>query len=298
MDTFKVENKRFLRQKVNPVLELLLTELMKSQPEDPVTFMKEWLNTTGRGIEDRNDDRLKSRPEGIESSEESAEEELYDEYDEEQEFLALKKQQENRGMRQSVCAEVYGEHNKREAFKPPVYAKSEDQRDRIVKKLNQNFMFSKLEEREKNVIVLAMQSKEFKKGDKVIEEGDQGAELYVVDSGTLDCFKVNKKSGENVKLKTYQPGEAFGELALLYNAPRAASIIANEDCALFSLDRESFNHIVKDAAVKQRQKYYDFISKVEILESLDDYEKNKICDCLQVQNFKAGDFIIHEVLFK
>ncbi len=50
-------------------------------------------------------------------------------------------------------------------------------------------------------------------------------------------------------LKTYVPGEAFGELALLYNAPRQASIKAKEDCVLYALDRETFNNIVKEAAM-------------------------------------------------
>lgn len=48
--------------------------------------------------------------------------------------------------------------------------------------------------------------------------------------------------------KNLLKGEAFGELALLYNAPRAATIIAKTKSVLFALDRECFNHIVKDAA--------------------------------------------------
>jgi cAMP-dependent protein kinase regulator len=50
-------------------------------------------------------------------------------------------------------------------------------------------------------------------------------------------------------LKEYQPGEAFGELALLYNAPRAATITAKVDCVLWTLDRQTFTHIVKEAAM-------------------------------------------------
>jgi len=45
------------------------------------------------------------------------------------------------------------------------------------------------------------------------------------------------------------PGDAFGELALLYNAPRAATITAKVDCILWSLDRPTFTNIVKDAAM-------------------------------------------------
>ena len=46
----------------------------------------------------------------------------------------------------------------------------------------------------------------------------------MVEEGGLDCFKRFTKDGENKHLKVYYPGESFGELALLYNAPRAASI--------------------------------------------------------------------------
>ena len=89
-------------------------------------------------------------------------------------------------------------------------------------------------------------------GDVVIEQGDDGDLFYVIDQGQLDCTKQYKKKPEPTYLKTYEPGESFGELALLYNAPRAASIKAKTDCILFGLDRDCFNHIVKEAASKKR----------------------------------------------
>ena len=61
------------------------------------------------------------------------------------------------------------------------------------------------------------------------------------------------------------PGEAFGELALLYNAPRAASISASENSDLWALDRRTFNHIVKDSAQEKREKYEQFLTQVSIL---------------------------------
>jgi cAMP-dependent protein kinase regulator len=50
-----------------------------------------------------------------------------------------------------------------------------------------------------------------------------------------------------VYLKSYNPGEVFGELALLYNAPRAATIVAKTNAELWSLDRRTFSHIVSDS---------------------------------------------------
>jgi cAMP-dependent protein kinase regulator len=66
-------------------------------------------------------------------------------------------------------------------------------------------------------------------------------------------------------LKTFVSGEVFGELALLYNAPRAATITAKTNAHLWVLDRNTFNYIVKDAASRKREKYEEFLKSVSIL---------------------------------
>ncbi len=107
-------------------------------------------------------------------------------------------------------------------------------------------MFNALDEKEFEIILDAMSEMKVKKGEQIIKEGDVGDQLYVVESGTLECTKLI--DNQQKFLKNYEAGEVFGELALLYNVPRAANINAKEDAHLWILDRNTFNHIVKFAA--------------------------------------------------
>lgn len=93
-------------------------------------------------------------------------------------------------------------------------------------------------------------------------------------------------------LKRYEPGEAFGELALLYNAPRAATITSDNESLLYVLDRQTFNHIVKDAAIRKREKYEAFLAQVDLLKTMDNYERSQVAEAFRDVRFKAGDYII------
>jgi cAMP-dependent protein kinase regulator len=180
----------------------------------------------------------------------SEDEEDEEEQDQVDQLIAQKKNaMAAKGQRSSVSAEVYGMFNKKDAFKARVIPKSEEQRERIKKKIMQSFLFNSLEEKEQGTVLDAFEERKYVKGDYVIKQGDQGDVLFLIESGTLNCYKTFKKEEGDKFLKVYNPGEAFGELSLLYNAPRAASIIANEDCICWALDRECFNNIVKDAAM-------------------------------------------------
>jgi cAMP-dependent protein kinase regulator len=81
---------------------------------------------------------------------------------------------------------------------------------------------------------------------------------------------------------------------LLYNAPRAATITSIEDCVLWKLDRDTFNHIVKDSAQKKRDKYEAFLEKVQIFATMEPYERSKLADAFTERKYKAGECIIKE----
>ena len=67
------------------------------------------------------------------------------------------------------------------------------------------------------------------------------------------------------------------------------------DSICFSLDRECFNHIVKEGSIKRRERYEETLKKVDLLSSMDPYERTHLCDGLKEMKVKTGDIIIKEV---
>lgn len=67
----------------------------------------------------------------------------------------------------------------------------------------------------------------FAPGALIIEEGSQGQEAYVVERGQVSVFKTIKD--RTVTIGTVKPGGIFGEMALIDNQPRMASVVADEE---------------------------------------------------------------------
>ena len=85
-------------------------------------------------------------------------------------------------------------------------------------------------------------------GDKIIVQGDVIAErFFLLESGQCDIF-VKKGSGNPIKVHTVLPGGFFGELALLYNAPRAATVVSVGESKLWALDRGTFKNCMARAS--------------------------------------------------
>lgn len=94
---------------------------------------------------------------------------------------------------------------------------------------------------------------------------------------------------------TITSGGSFGELALMYNAPRAATVVCSSETAtLWALDRVTFRTILMEHTSKKRRMYEKFLSEVPILVSLEGYERSKIADALEERLYEEGEDVVRE----
>jgi cAMP-dependent protein kinase regulator len=302
----------YLNKKIRPIIEALAEAVVQDEPEDPHAFMIQWLQVYSgqRNIGDVNSEKkelqnlrkelkkLEAKYKhhddecGVESASDNEPDEDQDQVDE---LISINAKRGNQQKaRSSVSAEVYGFHNQKKEFVAKVNPKKDDQFKRLEEVVKKSFIFNNLDENELKTVLDAVEEARFKVGDKIITEGERGDVLFIVEKGELNCTKVLKKGESPTFLKTYNEGDSFGELALLYNAQRAATITAKTNAILWTLDSETFNHIVKDAAIKKREQYEEFLKGMEILKDINPYELSQICDALKSHTYNVGEKIINE----
>lgn len=150
-------------------------------------------------------------------------------------------------------------------------------------------------------IVDVLEHKQYEVQDTLIQEGDEGWSFFVITEGAAAASKVI--NGIDIVVKTYGPGGYFGELALLTNQPRAASVRAIEPgpCKCVRLARSAFTRVtgyemMDMATVKEetRNKYKEYLAQVPIFVELAPYEIEKMVDALENCAFNNGDTIIRE----
>ncbi|KAL3233472.1 hypothetical protein RNJ44_03512 [Nakaseomyces bracarensis] len=166
--------------------------------------------------------------------------------------------------------------------------KSEEQLKRLEKSIGKNFLFNKLDSDSKKLVINCLEEKKVSKGTEIIKQGDEGDYFYVVESGTVE-FYVNDQ-----KVNTSGAGSSFGELALMYNSPRAATVLAQTDCTLWALDRLTFRKILLGSSFKKRLMYDDLLKNMDVLKSLTTYDRAKLADALDTKIYEAGEVIIKE----
>uniref|UniRef100_A0A7S1V2J1 cGMP-dependent protein kinase n=1 Tax=Grammatophora oceanica TaxID=210454 RepID=A0A7S1V2J1_9STRA len=173
-------------------------------------------------------------------------------------------------------------------FVTPHYPKSDAAIQFIDSSLADNFIFASLSPRERRSLIDAMKLESVSAGTIVIQQGEVGDYFYVVEEGHVS-FSVD---GNHVG--ACSRGASFGELALLYNCPRAATCLANTECRLWKVDQQTFRHMLANNTANQQKDVHEVLRKVPFLSELDDRDLVKISDALTTVQFPMGERIINK----
>ncbi|XP_053543929.1 cAMP-dependent protein kinase type I-beta regulatory subunit isoform X3 [Ictalurus punctatus] len=190
-----------------------------------------------------------------------------------------------RRRRGGVSAEVYTEEDA-VSYVRKVIPKDYKTMTALAKAISKNVLFVHLDDNERSDIFDAMFPVTHIAGETVIQQGDEGDNFYVIDQGEVDVY-VN---GEWVT--SIGEGGSFGELALIYGTPRAATVKAKTDLKLWGIDRDSYRRILMGSTLRKRKMYEEFLSKVSILESLEKWERLTVADALEPVQFEDGEKIV------
>jgi cAMP-dependent protein kinase regulator len=197
--------------------------------------------------------------------------------------------------RVSVSAEsVDPAHLRQQRSQLLVSEKSPDVTVRLLGVVSKSPLLRTLDEEQRDILVRAFTGPIMKEaGETIIQQGDIGDVFYLLEDGLVNVF-VQKKGEDSKQVHTYKGGDAFGELAIMYNAPRAATCVAQDDCKLWALDRHSYRSIVIDAAMQKRETYCGFLSRVPILQTLTEMEVMTLADALREEKYSDGETVCYQ----
>lgn len=175
-----------------------------------------------------------------------------------------------------------------EEFESRLIRKSEEQVEFIDQALEDNFIFASLTDEERRLLIDAMESFEVAAGKMVITQGTTGDYFYVLYEGQVS-FLVDKQL-----VGSSGPGGSFGELALLYNCPRGASVVAETPCKLWRVDQKTFRFMLANNQSSQQKDINETLKKVPFLSDLQDFDLMRISDALRKVQYEPGERIINK----
>jgi signal transduction histidine kinase len=112
----------------------------------------------------------------------------------------------------------------------------------ILEELRQIPLFADLSEEDLEQLYRMAETVSIPAGQLVLQEGDQGDSLYVVLTGELEVTK--RQGSQDILLAVYMPGQFFGEMALLEQAPRSASVRTLQESRLLVISQAAFQTLL------------------------------------------------------
>lgn len=120
-------------------------------------------------------------------------------------------------------------------------------------------------------LVQAGNGMSFEAHSNIVIEGEMSWGLYLILSGVVGIFKTNKLTGESYDVGQLRKGSFFGEMSLIDNNPRSATVKTLTDCQLFYISKDGFKAFLNQSK-DLKLKFYESCIKslVARLRELDD----------------------------
>jgi len=166
----------------------------------------------------------------------------------------------------------------------------------VVDRLRETKIFNELSERTLFALAEAMSVAKFRGGHRIMTQGDMGDNFYVLCQGVCEIQINNKEKGTVTRIKV-ERGATFGELALLQDVPRAATIVTLSNCMLMSLDKLTFQmSLVRNpsAADSSNRVKESFLAKVSLFSGLEGYSRVLLADLMTRESFLDKENIIEQ----
>ncbi|XP_052429371.1 cGMP-dependent protein kinase 1a isoform X2 [Carassius gibelio] len=167
-------------------------------------------------------------------------------------------------------------------------AKSDRSKELIKSAILDNDFMKNLEMSQIQEIVDCMYPVDYDKNSCIIKEGDVGSLVYVMEEGRVEVSK------EGMKLCTMGPGKVFGELAILYNCTRTATVRTVTSVKLWAIDRQCFQTIMMRTGLIKHAEYMELLKSVLTFRGLPEQILSKLADVLEETHYEDGDYIIRQ----
>jgi len=168
--------------------------------------------------------------------------------------------------------------------------KSEEVMNALLDAVQTNLLFENLAMEQKRNAVKHMYREDVKSGTKLISQGEQGDRFYVVQSGTFEVSVYGVGVVENIA----EPWKCTGELALIYNAPRAATVTATSNAVVWAIDRGTFRKALMIQRLAATKKNVGFLKRVELLRPLLSTELALVDQALIEKQYHVGQIVFNQ----
>uniref|UniRef100_A0A8C5MNV8 cGMP-dependent protein kinase n=1 Tax=Leptobrachium leishanense TaxID=445787 RepID=A0A8C5MNV8_9ANUR len=162
------------------------------------------------------------------------------------------------------------------SFEKAHVRKSSSEKKLITDALNKKQFLKRLDPHQIQEMVECMYERTFSQGEYIIKQGEPGSHIFVLADGKTEVSQQNKL------LTSIPVWTTFGELAILYNCTRTASVKAITNVRTWTLDREIFQNIMRKTAQSRHEEHRNFLRSVSLLKKLPEDKLMKIADSLQV----------------